>query len=167
METMISSRQWPTMREEMSAEEREKAVKYAKEIITKIKARLEADIYFGVYPGFSSVNAVCGTGGKGDVRELFRVEAGNVLKYNNQAMAFDWEDGKEPAVTEEEVIEDCLLMILGSKGYLSLLTVKKLDKLNENFSRLFSFLRESVELVPGSEKVESISRDFVEKSLQK
>lgn len=76
--------------------------------------------------------------------------------------------GEEDAmfVSEEEVIERAVSIIKADIVYSNSVVAKKLDTLNDNFSRLFEFLKESVELVPGGDEAKRLSENFMEKSLE-
>ncbi|BAU79951.1 hypothetical protein A9K97_gp400 [Tokyovirus A1] len=72
-----------------------------------------------------------------------------------------WDDFRsELSIDEAELVESLSQNIPLSAEYQPYLTNKLLKDLNENFTTLFSWLRESVELVPGSERVQKIQEDF-------
>lgn len=149
---------------EMNTQEREKALEYALVLSQKINERLEAD--FPIDTGFTSshVNLSVMQGGTANIRLLASIGPGNVLA-DIRVIYPIYEEEDSMIVSEEEVIERAVSIIKADIAYSNSVVAKKLDTLNNNFLKLFEFLKESVELVPGSEQVHNLSKDFVERSL--
>ena len=71
--------------------------------------------------------------------------------------------GRREQISQAELVERAVKSVRESPEYQPYHANKQLKELNENFVRLFDFLRESVELVPGSNTVSEIQKDFESK----
>ncbi|AHA46340.1 hypothetical protein ISTM_442 [Insectomime virus] len=148
---------------QMSPEEREKALEYAHVLVQKINDRLEAEFPINIDFNSSSVFLSFVQGGTLVVRQLASIGRNNVLMDGRVLYPiYDTEDAI--SVSEEDVIERAVSVIKSDQVYSNNVVSKKLDTLNNNFSKLFDFLRESVELVPGSEQVNKLSESFEKKA---
>lgn len=134
------------IRAPFSEQEYEKAEKVAERVIRKIQGRLPAPCplgtqrnFGGVYAGFPHIKLFYTDGEKLFVYDDFRAEI---------------------CMEEEELVEHLVKNTLHSIEFQPFLTNKLLGDLNNNFEKLFSFLRESIELVPGSERVKNIQEHF-------
>lgn len=150
---------------EMSTQEREKALEYAHILSKKINERLEADFPISTNFTSSHVNLSIMQGGTSNIRRLASIGHNNIL---TDVRVIYPVYGEEDAmfVSEEEVIERAVSIIKADIVYSNSVVAKKLDTLNDNFSRLFEFLKESVELVPGGDEAKRLSENFMEKSLE-
>ncbi|AMQ10995.1 hypothetical protein [Brazilian marseillevirus] len=154
---------WHIEETPMDDKEREEAISYANTIIDKIRERLETDISIRVITGISSMSVMFGTNNRVHPIQLFSIGPGKLLVGNNTPHIYSEKDKILLSAPEEQIIEESVNIITSDSGYVNKVIVKRLGNLNENFSRLFDFLRESVELVPGSERVDKISEDFASK----
>ncbi|AMQ10996.1 hypothetical protein [Brazilian marseillevirus] len=145
--------EWHNDEKLMTDKEREEAANYANVIISKIRKRLETDVYIYTVSGMTDVFAVFGTSKRTRMNQLFSVAPGNILLRNNSAIYTRSNDENVPPVSEEEIIEESVGTITSDKEYTNRLILERLGELNRNFSRLFDFLKESVELVPGNDEV--------------
>nr|WQM86914.1 hypothetical protein [Marseillevirus cajuinensis] len=63
-------------------------------------------------------------------------------------------------VSEDQLVEAVSDSVSKSAEIQPYITNKSLAELNTNFEKLFLFLKESVELVPGSERVQEVQKRF-------
>nr|WNL49638.1 hypothetical protein MarFTMF_122 [Marseillevirus sp.] len=142
---MVTSRR-STVSQQLSEEVYARAEKKANDIISKIQNKLPVP-----YPIYSHrvFSGIC-------------VRTPNAKSFQTDGeKIYVWDDLRlEIPVEEEELVETMTENILRSGEYQPYLTNKFLRDLNENFVSFFSWLRESVELVPDSERVQKIQEEF-------
>ncbi|AEA07283.1 hypothetical protein LAU_0433 [Lausannevirus] len=147
----------------MNAEERAKALEYAHVLVQKINDKLEVE--FPINVDFTSTHVLLSfmQGGTPNIRRLASIDRNNMLT-DHRVIYPVYGEEDAVVVSEDDVINKSLSIIKADTVYSNSVISKKLGTLNNNFSKLFEFLRESVELVPGGDEEKRLSESFMEKA---
>ncbi|AHC54727.1 hypothetical protein D1R32_gp010 [Tunisvirus fontaine2] len=129
---------------------------YIQKLTKDVRSSLEEDIEVTIT--YQTSRALISFFGNSGLQHVLSVK-----EYTNKNIVIETPD--TPRILQYwEAVAYASQVIRANSSYSSKILSRKLDKLNDNFEKLFDFLKESVEFAPGSENAQKFSKDFQEKA---